>query len=137
MLALSGLRLELAGKTVIADATAALPRGRAPLLVGANGAGKTTLLRGIAGRLETAGGSVEDGAGPVDVRSAAWRRRRVLVEASGGYLEDFSATEQLRLRASLLALGDEEGERRTAALEAAFGFAQFRDLRASELSTGF
>ncbi len=137
MLALSSLRLEIAGKTIIADASATFARGEATLLVGANGAGKTTLLRAVAGRLEIAGGSVLEAGTPLDVRSAAWRRRRVLVEAGGGFLDDFSAAEQLRLRATLLGLEGEEGEARAAALEAAFGFGPHRDRRASELSTGF
>ncbi len=137
MLALSALRLEIAGKTVIADASATFARGEGTLLVGANGAGKTTLLRAIAGRLEIAGGSALEAGAPLDVRSGAWRRRRVLVEAGGGFLDDFSAAEQLRLRATLLGLAGEEGEFRAAALEAAFGFGPYRDRRASELSTGF
>jgi ABC-2 type transport system ATP-binding protein len=137
MLALSSLRVGLAGKTIIADASATFERGTATLLVGTNGAGKTTLLRAMAGRLEAEGGSIEWGGASIDVRSAAWRQRRVLVEASGGYLDDFSAAEQLRLRATLLALEREEGERRADELEAAFGFGEYRDKRATELSTGF
>jgi ABC-type multidrug transport system ATPase subunit len=137
MLVLSALRVEIAGKTIIADASASFERGSATLLVGTNGAGKTTLLRAMAGHLEAAGGTIEWEGASIDARSAGWRQRRVLVEAGGGYLDDFSAAEQLRLRATLLSLDGKEGELRADALEAAFGFEQYRDKRACELSTGF
>lgn len=137
MLVLSALRIGFAEKAIIDDASAAFERGTVTLLVGANAAGKTTLLRAMAGNLPAGGGSISIDGKAIDPRSFAWKRRRVFVEADGGYLDDFSPQEQLRLRATLLELDTAEGELRADRLETAFGFGSYRDVRASDLSTGF
>ena len=137
MLAFSGLLIQIAGKTILTDVSASFERGTATLLVGANGAGKTTLLRALAGRLGVSAGYIEAAGEAVDVESRSWKSRRVFLEADAGGLEDFSPTEQLRLRATLLGLDPVEGERRSRALEEEFGFGPHIGSRASTLSTGF
>ena len=58
MLNITGITVRLGGRTIIDEATAALPpRGRIGL-IGRNGAGKSTLVRVIAGLLEADGGVV-------------------------------------------------------------------------------
>jgi ATP-binding cassette subfamily F protein 3 len=54
-------RIEVPGRTLLADAEMELERGEHVVLVGANGSGKTTLIETLAGRREPASGSVRSG----------------------------------------------------------------------------
>ena len=54
MLEVRGLNVEVAGRTLIADADFAIERGQRVALIGPNGAGKTTLLETLLGRREAA-----------------------------------------------------------------------------------
>ncbi|HEY1488033.1 MAG TPA: ABC-F family ATP-binding cassette domain-containing protein [Micromonosporaceae bacterium] len=58
LLAVSGLRLEQAGRTLIKDLDLVVRSTDRLVLTGANGTGKTTLLRALAGIDEPAGGTV-------------------------------------------------------------------------------
>jgi ATP-binding cassette subfamily F protein 3 len=61
VLKLVGARLEVPGRTLLADADLEVERGEHVVLVGPNGAGKTTLIEALAGRREPAAGSVRTG----------------------------------------------------------------------------
>ena len=54
-------RLEVPGRTLLAEANLEVERGEHVVLVGPNGAGKTTLIETVAGRREPAAGSVRTG----------------------------------------------------------------------------
>ena len=54
-------RIEVPGRTLLADAQLEVERGEHVVLVGANGSGKTTLIETLAGRREPASGSVRTG----------------------------------------------------------------------------
>jgi ATP-binding cassette, subfamily F, member 3 len=54
-------RLEVPGRTLLADANLEIERGEHVVLVGPNGAGKTTLIETLAGDREPAAGSVRTG----------------------------------------------------------------------------
>ncbi len=54
-------RIEVPGRTLLADAELELERGEHVVLVGANGSGKTTLIETLAGAREPASGSVRSG----------------------------------------------------------------------------
>ncbi len=61
MLKLVGARVEVPGRTLLADARLEVERGEHVVLVGPNGAGKTTLIEVLSGRREPAAGSVRLG----------------------------------------------------------------------------
>jgi ATP-binding cassette subfamily F protein 3 len=54
-------RLEVPGRTLLAEASLEIERGEHVVLVGPNGAGKTTLIETLAGQREPAAGSVRTG----------------------------------------------------------------------------
>jgi ATP-binding cassette subfamily F protein 3 len=54
-------RIEVPGRTLLADANLEIEREEHVVLVGANGSGKTTLIETLAGRREPAAGSVRTG----------------------------------------------------------------------------
>jgi len=58
LLAISGLTLRMAGRTLLERADLTIEPGRRVGLVGRNGAGKSTLLRAIAGELAPDGGDI-------------------------------------------------------------------------------
>ena len=76
MLSIDNVTIRIAGREIIAGATANLPMGRRIGLVGRNGAGKSTLLKVILGQLETDGGEIS---WPRD-----WKVGAVAQEAPGG-----------------------------------------------------
>jgi ATP-binding cassette subfamily F protein 3 len=76
MLSIDNLTIRIAGREIIAGATANLPPGRRVGLVGRNGAGKSTLLKVILGQLAPDGGDVS---WPRD-----WKIGAVAQEAPGG-----------------------------------------------------
>ncbi len=59
MLNLNGITVRLGGRTILDNASAALPPGSRVGLIGRNGAGKSTLVRVIAGMLEPDNGTAE------------------------------------------------------------------------------
>jgi ATP-binding cassette subfamily F protein 3 len=61
VLKLVGARIEVPGRTLLADARLEVERGEHVVLVGPNGAGKTTLIETLAERREPAAGSVRLG----------------------------------------------------------------------------
>jgi ATP-binding cassette subfamily F protein 3 len=61
VLKLVGGRIEVPGRTLLADARLEVERGEHVVLVGPNGAGKTTLIETLAGWREPAAGSVRRG----------------------------------------------------------------------------
>lgn len=64
-LAVSGVELGRAGRTIVRDLTFALAPGERAVLMGPSGTGKTTVLRAIAGLEPVVRGSIEvDGSGP-------------------------------------------------------------------------
>ncbi len=58
---LVGARIEVPGRTLLADARLEVERGEHVVLVGPNGSGKTTLIETLAGQCEPAAGSVRLG----------------------------------------------------------------------------
>jgi ATP-binding cassette subfamily F protein 3 len=59
MLNLNGITVRLGGRTILDNASAALPPGSRVGLIGRNGAGKSTLVRVIAGQLEPDTGTAD------------------------------------------------------------------------------
>jgi iron complex transport system ATP-binding protein len=78
VIALDGLDVALAGRTVVEDVTLRVRPGCWTLLIGPNGAGKTTLLRAVAGVLAH-GGAISVGDGDPRALSARERGRRLAV----------------------------------------------------------
>ncbi len=60
VLTVSGLRVDLAGRRVIDDASLSFGAGEFLGLPGPNGAGKTTLLRSLLGLVPVAAGRIDD-----------------------------------------------------------------------------
>ncbi|MBS1879205.1 MAG: ABC-F family ATP-binding cassette domain-containing protein [Actinobacteria bacterium] len=61
VLKMSDLKLEVPGRTLLADAGLEVERGEHVVLVGPNGSGKTTLIETLAGRREPAAGEIRRG----------------------------------------------------------------------------
>ncbi|MET1756860.1 ABC-F family ATP-binding cassette domain-containing protein [Novosphingobium sp. RD2P27] len=59
MLTISGITVRLGGRTILDQATAAIPTGARVGLIGRNGAGKSTLMKVMIGQLEPDDGSIE------------------------------------------------------------------------------
>ncbi|MGH7007313.1 MAG: ATP-binding cassette domain-containing protein, partial [Stellaceae bacterium] len=76
MLCIDNVTVRIAGREILAGASANVPAGRRVGLVGRNGAGKSTLLKVILGELATDGGDVS---WPRD-----WKIGAVAQEAPGG-----------------------------------------------------
>lgn len=69
-LTLDGVTLDLRGRRVVADASAAFAAGRITVILGPNGAGKTSLLRAAAGLIAPSAGKIA-----IDGRAIAAMRR--------------------------------------------------------------
>jgi ATP-binding cassette subfamily F protein 3 len=67
LLEVSDLRLAVAGRELLHDASFVLERGDRTVLMGANGSGKTSLLRAVTGDLE----GIEVGGGRIDLAASA------------------------------------------------------------------
>src|SRR5580704_8192925 len=78
MLSIENVIYRIAGREILAGASARLPAGRRIGLVGRNGTGKTTLLKLILGELHLDGGDI--------TKPANWRIGTVAQEAPGGPL---------------------------------------------------
>jgi ATP-binding cassette subfamily F protein 3 len=76
MLSIENVIYRVAGREILAGASARLPAGRRIGLVGRNGSGKTTLLKLILGELHLDGGDI--------TKPANWRIGTVAQEAPGG-----------------------------------------------------
>ena len=76
MLCIDDVTVRIAGREILAGASANLPAGQRVGLVGRNGAGKSTLLKVILGELATDGGTVS--------WPRAWKVGAVAQEAPGG-----------------------------------------------------
>ncbi|MEW9855269.1 ABC-F family ATP-binding cassette domain-containing protein [Novosphingobium sp. M1R2S20] len=59
MLTISGITVRLGGRTILDQATAAIPTGARVGLIGRNGAGKSTLMKVMIGQLEADEGAIE------------------------------------------------------------------------------
>jgi ATP-binding cassette subfamily F protein 3 len=59
MLAINGITVRLGGRTILEDATAAIPSGGRVGLVGRNGAGKSTLMKVMMGEIDPDEGDIE------------------------------------------------------------------------------
>ncbi len=59
MLTISGITVRLGGRTILDQATAAIPTGARVGLIGRNGAGKSTLMKVMIGQLEPDDGAIE------------------------------------------------------------------------------
>lgn len=59
MLTISGITVRLGGRTILDQATAAIPTGARVGLIGRNGAGKSTLMKVMIGELEADEGAIE------------------------------------------------------------------------------
>ncbi len=59
MLNISGITVRLGGRTILDQATAAIPTGARVGLIGRNGAGKSTLMKVMIGQLEPDDGAIE------------------------------------------------------------------------------
>ncbi|MGD0142355.1 MAG: ABC-F family ATP-binding cassette domain-containing protein [Rhizomicrobium sp.] len=76
MLSIENVIYRIAGREILAGASARLPAGRRIGLVGRNGTGKTTLIKLILGELHLDGGDI--------TKPANWRIGTVAQEAPGG-----------------------------------------------------
>ncbi|MGO9786787.1 MAG: ABC-F family ATP-binding cassette domain-containing protein [Stellaceae bacterium] len=151
MLAIDNLTIRIAGREILAGASANLPGGRRIGLVGRNGAGKSTLLKVIQGELAPDGGNVS--------RPRGWKIGGVAQEAPGGpesLVETVLAadTERARLMQAaesetdphlmgevydrLLAIDAYSGPARAAAILAGLGFSDEEQKRpCAEFSGGW
>jgi ABC-type multidrug transport system ATPase subunit len=107
ILALSEVRKDIRGKTVLQPFTYTLQPGRVLALCGGNGAGKSTLLRMIAGITIPSSGSVR-------VDGVEWRKDRKAYAERIGYMPDdfrfgeaLTALETLRFYAALKRVSEE------------------------------
>jgi len=101
MLSIENVTYRIAGRQILADASARLPAGRRIGLVGRNGAGKTTLLKLIMGELSADLGLI--------ARPSSWRMGEVAQEApssESSLLETVLAADPERL--ALLASSESE-----------------------------
>src|SRR3954470_7583833 len=103
MLSFDNVTVRIAGREIIAGATANVPAGRRVGLVGRNGAGKSTLLKVILGQLAPDGGDVS--------WPREWKIGAVAQEAPGGsesLLDTVLAADSQR--SALLLAADTESE---------------------------
>lgn len=99
MVETSALEVGYAGASVCAPVDLSLPAGGAVALVGANGSGKSTVLRTVLGLLPPLGGVVTVLGGPVDERTAAFRRAVASVLDEAAWFPALTVAEHLDLLA--------------------------------------
>lgn len=131
-----GLRVERAGRTVVAAERLALRRGEVHVLLGRNGAGKSTLLRALDGLEPASGRLVFEGR---EVRSAADRlalRRRTAAVFQQPYLLDASVVDNVATGLRLRGVARGEARRRALAALERLGVAHLAGRRATRLSGG-
>lgn len=131
ILAVRGLRVERAGRTVLEDVDADVPPATVTALLGPSGAGKTSLLRCLVRLDEPAAGSVTFDGDDVQGLDACVLRRRVALVAQSPVM--LPGTVRDNLAYGLDEPGDPE---LTEALVAAGLAAEFLDRDAARLSGG-
>jgi lipopolysaccharide transport system ATP-binding protein len=89
------------GVEVLSDVSLEVLRGQSLGIIGENGAGKSTLLKVLTGVIKPSRGAVT-----VNASIAA------LLELGAGFQPDFSGMDNVRMKASLLGIGQRELERR-------------------------
>jgi ABC-2 type transport system ATP-binding protein len=107
--------------------------GEVVAVVGANGTGKSTLLRTVVGLLEPLGGELEVLGGPVDERTARFRRSVASVLGDDAFFPSLTAEEHLLLTAYGHGV---EGADAVLELAAEFGLDERADALPSALSSG-
>ena len=110
LLAAQGVRVDIAGRRILADVSLHVHVGELVGVMGANGAGKSTLLDVLAGRRVPGAGVVQLLGDDVTRLGPRLRAQRglCLVPQGGRVLEHLSVAEHLRLGA--LAAGHDEGD---------------------------
>lgn len=92
-----GVRVDRAGRPVLATTTFDLDRGRALAVTGANGSGKTTLLRVLAGLESPSAGRCRVAGRPVDERDPRFRRVVAALVGPPPTARDLTVREHLEL----------------------------------------
>ena len=124
------------GRAAVDQLTLDVEPGEVIALLGPNGAGKTTTVRLLNGVLAPDhGGCPVLGLDPMRDGDEVRRRTGVLTEAAG--LDDrLTAMENILATARIRGLSEADAQRRSMALLARFGMAEYHDQRCQGFSTG-
>jgi len=139
-LSVTGLTLDLAGRTVLSEVSLSLAPGEVVGLLGANGAGKTTLIRALAGQIRGSAPVLLDGANVAALRPRQRARRLAYLPQERVIGWPVSVAELVALgRHPWLGFGQRPGPRDRELCQAAMEMmdvAGLADRRATELSGG-
>src|SRR5437763_13702400 len=124
------------GELALDGLTIDVEEGEVLALLGPNGAGKTTTIRLLNGILRPdRGRATVLGLDPATAGDEVRRRTGVLTEAAG--LDDrLTARENILATARIRGLSEADAQRRSMALLARFGMAEYHDQRCQGFSTG-
>ncbi|HZC70482.1 MAG TPA: ATP-binding cassette domain-containing protein [Jatrophihabitans sp.] len=136
MLAGTGLRYEVAGRTVLDAVDVQAGAGRLLAVCGPSGAGKSSLLALLGGLLAPSAGSVSLAGGPVRVGDAAVRRRIAIVLQGYGLATALTARENVAIVLQTRGRSREEVRDRSAAALDAVGLTEVADHLIEDMSGG-